>query len=366
MSTSRAALVAQLNQLIGELHIPISIESPWELTPSLILAVLESMLRKRLPVPQALRDARDVKAKSQTMKIFLDYAADLLEGEQDLSEVDSERLALGGWDEVVFVGEVLCWLGSKRGYIPDVDVQQPHWNTMTEISLDLRNLSLAESHVLDSVPLPPRAKLVRTTHTSLSKLDTHSPSSTSGISHVSEATQATSYLRRPVFKTSERIRTRVVASPSPVSSSSPGSRTPRCIHELERPSPSPKYVHLPPTAQSDTSDDDDEVDTSVSTECPSGIFHPPKEVSIRRTGWIEPVDIGEELRSFEDSHPVAKRSPKTPRSGPRSYPHTPVASGGPRRVVTRLNSPTQHALALLNERAKLTQELAALKISAAR
>ena len=64
-------LTSTLNALIAALGIPITIEAPYELTPSLLLALLESITRRRLPVPQAVRRARDAQSRVQAMKIFL-------------------------------------------------------------------------------------------------------------------------------------------------------------------------------------------------------------------------------------------------------------------------------------------------------
>lgn len=68
------ALVADLNALLDALSLSsarLVLEAVQDLTPSLILAILESMLRARLPIPQATRDARDKSSKVDAMKIFL-------------------------------------------------------------------------------------------------------------------------------------------------------------------------------------------------------------------------------------------------------------------------------------------------------
>ena len=163
-----AALVQQLNALIHSLHIPISIESAWELTPSLILAILESTLRKRLPIPQALRQARDLESKTRVMEMFLQYVEDLAEDILGLQDVDPERLALGEWDEVVFIGEVLCQLANSRGHSVDAGMQPPTWNKLaTRLTLDLRNLSLGEGYSYDpDSPSPSPVKSVRSPLTS--------------------------------------------------------------------------------------------------------------------------------------------------------------------------------------------------------
>ncbi len=72
------SLVKQLNQLLIYLHIPIPpLDSPLDLTPLLLLAILESLLGARLAIPPKLRDvavsktAEAFTAKVQCMKIFL-------------------------------------------------------------------------------------------------------------------------------------------------------------------------------------------------------------------------------------------------------------------------------------------------------
>jgi hypothetical protein len=50
-------LVSTLNILLDNLEIPLEIESPLDLTPSLILAILESTLQTRLPLSTNLRQA---------------------------------------------------------------------------------------------------------------------------------------------------------------------------------------------------------------------------------------------------------------------------------------------------------------------
>lgn len=64
-------LVVSLNKLLAGLDLPFQLETPLDLTPSLLLAVLESLLESRLPISQATRDSRDLPSKVHAMKIFL-------------------------------------------------------------------------------------------------------------------------------------------------------------------------------------------------------------------------------------------------------------------------------------------------------
>ena len=100
---------------------------------------------------------------------------------------------------------------------------------------------------------------------------------------------------------------------------------------------------------------------------------PAKKTPVRYTGWIEPVDEEEEIRSFEAKRRIQRglsrlevtRTPRTvPDYGGGLSLGSPLKSPSTSthgRVLTRHNSPTQHTLALMNERAKLLEELAALK-----
>ena len=381
--SSHTLLVLHLNQLFEELQIPIAIESPWELTPLLILATLESMLRKRLPVTQTLRQSRDLGAKTKTMEILLLCLADYVAGAgSDVRDVDPKRLALGEWDEVVFVGGVLCWLGRDRGYLTDAAVQLPFLSgSDASTATKPENTSSPGDHAYDSDPPSPSPfrSSTRSTLTSRenSALFTNSStrqadSDTAVLSILPQIPTRVSLptdvdLPEPKFLSELLPKSRTRANISSTASIRSKQSTPRCIHEVEEPfvirsrARPAKADHLAPELDTDP-------DSSISSECPSGIFHPPKNTPVRHTGWIEPVDIDEELRSFETTHNASVLSSvartTTPRAtarvGQSPATRTPVV-GAPQRLVTRHNSPTQHALTLLNERAKLMQDLAGLK-----
>ncbi|KAH7099967.1 hypothetical protein BKA62DRAFT_620632 [Auriculariales sp. MPI-PUGE-AT-0066] len=134
-----ARLVSSLNDLLNALDLgTIIVESPEDLTPSLLLAILESMLRARLPISRETREARTRSAKVEAMKIFLGtIEADILREEVGLAQLDPRALADGNWNEVVFVSHVLVWLGQQIGFIPcteDDDDESPfrtvnlHWS----------------------------------------------------------------------------------------------------------------------------------------------------------------------------------------------------------------------------------------------
>ncbi|KAG7445531.1 uncharacterized protein BT62DRAFT_994539 [Guyanagaster necrorhizus] len=122
-------LVNQLNELLTALRIPIPIESPTDLTPSLLLAILECLLSSRLPLPTSIRQAavsqspaRRAEAQSarvHCMKIFLGILeTDILkDNDMGLSGVDPRKLATGECAEVMLVAEALCWIGQQAGLV---------------------------------------------------------------------------------------------------------------------------------------------------------------------------------------------------------------------------------------------------------
>lgn len=249
----------------------------------------------------------------------------------------------------------------------DSIAERPSWHgNSASGTFDSGSLSLAGSPRYDSDPPSPSLRSMLTSrsvansnllpNSAIRRLD-----SSAALSAVSQV-----HPRRPGDSPSNHK----AGSPS-VASLNSRPHTPRCIHELERPGSS--HGQAPPS-QVDYADlGTPKAGSSVSSECPSGIFHPSRKTPIRRTGWIEPLDIDEELFSFEAarrhnaaSSLQAQRPRATQLSAQSFSARTPPVAGVPRRVITRHNSPTQHTLALLNERAKLTQELARLKTPVAR
>ncbi|OJA18192.1 hypothetical protein AZE42_07264 [Rhizopogon vesiculosus] len=126
------------------------------MTPSLLLAVLESILQSRFPIPASIHASRSSLAKVQAfMKIFLGgvLECDVLPSDKDvgLADLDLRRIAegLGGWGETLFVGELLCLLRRKQTIIDalvgddsegNVDLQPqcccaqnfPTWDCLTQ------------------------------------------------------------------------------------------------------------------------------------------------------------------------------------------------------------------------------------------
>jgi len=107
-----------LNNLLTSLGIPISLASPLDLTPTLLLAILESTLESRLPLPPGVREAHTPQTEVEAVKIFLGVLGNDVLG-VDLSQVDPRKLARGEWDECVYVGGLLVHVAKKEGLMGD-------------------------------------------------------------------------------------------------------------------------------------------------------------------------------------------------------------------------------------------------------
>ncbi|KAH7923358.1 hypothetical protein BV22DRAFT_1130738 [Leucogyrophana mollusca] len=358
---SQSNLIPTLNNLLTALDLPFTLETPTDLTPSLLLAVLESILESRLPIPQSIRESRKGSAKVEAMKVFLGVLeCDVLEMDVGLSDVDPYKLAEGTWDEVVFVGELLCWLGKRRGIIVIESNAPSHPDLDLSSSILLRpeptvNTPPSLSHITD-VPRHPRvaSPSMRSTatmsvHTDLSMHSSHTSSDTSILGSLA-STHRTVHARTP----------------------SPPFTRPQCIHEVADPS----FI-LPPDQSLESSFDSDAQHSlcDCSTESPSP--HP-----VRYTGYIGEVDSEAELRSFAASKrrvtPMHRNSGlysadghSTPRMPSSTQGRTPPGRTPPstqsrtpssqRRVIAHHASPTEDTITLMNERARLLSELASLR-----
>ncbi|KAJ7263173.1 hypothetical protein B0H12DRAFT_294588 [Mycena haematopus] len=120
INVSSEVLTSQLNQLLASLKISINLETHLQLTPSLLIAILESLMSARLNISQDLRETlgSSSAAKVQCMKIFLGVLqSDILKEDVGISTVDPRRLARGEDKETLFVARLLCWYGRDRGLI---------------------------------------------------------------------------------------------------------------------------------------------------------------------------------------------------------------------------------------------------------
>lgn len=147
-------LVEQLNDLLQILNINLSIpiESPMDLTPSLLIAILESLLGSRIPTSTEPKGGVEDMKKVQDMKIFLGVLEhDILGMDVGLSDVDPRRLARGEWDDVVYVAEILCWIGTQLRE----SCQTPIEETMVMGESQPIGLGIYESPVDSAFPSSP-------------------------------------------------------------------------------------------------------------------------------------------------------------------------------------------------------------------
>ncbi|KAI0662186.1 hypothetical protein C8Q70DRAFT_890025, partial [Cubamyces menziesii] len=349
-------LVDDLNELMERLgmKLPFPLESPFDLTPSLLLGILESILEDRLPIPPAVRASRDFASKVQAMKIFLGvFENDVLGGGVDvgLSDVDPRRLAAGNEDEVIFVGELLRWLGRQRGILPP----SPGPSRANDPAAVPPTLPL---HVRKRAASPSTQSTVTSgVHSSLSMTrPTLAETDTTVMSVASEPLAPLPHAQLPnlpSFRAPADHETSRRASGSSNGSRSRSTSTtraqPRCIHELEDPS----FVVEGAEPDESLFDGDSTsvcrcAHTSAEAEVEAGEEFgdlgddlpatPTTPQPVRRSGWIDHA---------EDTSHLAREDERLSASTSTS-----------RRIVTPHNAPTEYTLALLNERARLWDELA--------
>ncbi|KAF8634622.1 hypothetical protein AX15_000799 [Amanita polypyramis BW_CC] len=134
-------LVQQLNDLLHilDINLSIPIESPTDLTPSLLIAILESLLGTRIPLneyavaeaPWHKPETVESMNKVQNMKIFLGMLEhDVLGMDVGLSDVDPRSLARGEWNDIFYVAEILSWIGEQL---------QEAYRTPTEETVAMQN-----------------------------------------------------------------------------------------------------------------------------------------------------------------------------------------------------------------------------------
>jgi len=409
--SSTQVLVAQLNSLLTNLNIPIPLQSPTDLTPSLLLAILESLLSARLPLSPSLRqtlsppsqhqspntanEARN-NAKIQAMKVFLGvFENDLLQMDVGLSDVDPRRLARGEWDEVVFVGELLCWVANKVGLGVGETTQvrtSPVLDMNTDVGRHAENEDVGETrgdHTRSASPA--------TTTT------THNSTNTDLSMHFSRREDSnTSIGTSHSYSYSHSDSFNHITSPYPSTSTPSQPPRPRCIHEIEEPS----LILSPESDSTFHTHPSNPANESMYCTCPDPDPHRSPTAGdalqsrVRYTGYIQPVDEDWELASFEASrrHSVSTIGPSridrsdTRDAGrrtsnyntsevsqslakPRIRPNTQAV---PPPLLTKKPTPPQpirddqpsrtqhththaHTLALLTERARLLVEMATLK-----
>ncbi|KAI0771431.1 hypothetical protein BC629DRAFT_1595666 [Irpex lacteus] len=372
------AIVEDLNALLKNISVPVVLESLHDLAPSLLVVTLELILQDRLPIPQATRTAKDVESRDN----------------EALQEMDPRMLAIGEWDELVTVAEALVAVGrayglvseSSSGSAEDVTTSpQTHARSAAPTSQDDSvDPFWVPRQTERSVPSPRSLAPIKTQRS----MRTSARSSTLGSTSIvcdSPSSFSSSYGRSRPIETSFATTAPTVSSGSPLtlyrsddrsyetgsssrsrpggSSSTSTKSVPRCIHEVEDPEDdiSRSFDESLSLAERSITD---------SSILPSMQKNTMKKTPVRYSGWIEPVDDEEEIRSFEARQRSRFSNLRSPRARP-DYggglsnasgltPKTPSTST-PGRLLTRHNSPSQHTLALMNERAKLLEELASLK-----
>jgi hypothetical protein len=378
------SLTDTLNRLLANLHLQFVLESPADLTPTMLLAILECILQSRLPISIAVRASRSEAAKVEAMKIFLGVLEnDILQMDVGLSEVDPRKLAAGEWDEVVFVGELLCWLGRQSGILTDDapgDKLQAGEEEKDDELEDVFGKALdntVSSNSRGSAGSPStRSSMTDSANTGLSML--------SGSNRGSDTT-----VMSMSFDDARSISPPITPQPAhragdheaPIATAH--RRRPHCIHELE----DETFVlrALRDTSTDETVELDSEADFSTSScDCPTGISGN-SPAPVRYTGWLEEVDNDLEIESFEADRRnralnnsmsksrsysalgrSAGRNFSAPSTSSNFFSHSEGSYVVSQGVLTRHNSPTQHTLALMNERAKLLAELASLNTAATR
>lgn len=404
------------------------------------------------------------------MKVFLGVLGDDVIGvDIGLAEVDPRRLAYGEWDETIFVGRVLIWIGGEldiidRSELPDFIKDTVAANLTTSTFAQASTNQAPRQILLDQGPpatdfdkaLDPRTRLKaqldggRPPSRSFEGPSTAGPSTSrlSAISSLSFQPDSTSSPIRPIRTRSAYVPEPPRRSPSPPHTSLDTSiaTTSSCNcdpdqtsstgcscftdatatgpggydteeetdNDEQTPRTGPSRSSFPPTTRSISHQlfNRDNISPSPLPD-PNDLFSPAsvsrsstpvaesshftannttRNTSVRRSGWIEPVNHERDLRSFEAARANASRmreksqslstleslsrgasryGERTPgRSGSleeRIASRTPSSLGRGnssrfQHQVTRHTSPTQHALALLKERARLLEELAELKL----
>jgi len=345
------ALTTTLNALLKGLRLPFVLESPLDLTPWMLLAVLECILEYRLPLSKEVRESRSDLDKVEAMKIFLGVLeTDIIKMDVGLSDVDPRALARGEEHETVFVGELLCWLGQKSGILP-LGFKQAAAAPPPKEEGEVATVAEEEDDEDEDVFGKARDNTTSST-TSNRRTRAATPSTRSSLTDSAHTTLSMVNASHPETDTSVMTMSfdddRTITPPP----------TPRVFAQQPSPHsthPSPQVDHSPEIPETRIGGEDDVSYCDCSTQ---------QGIPIQHTGWLQTVDHEEEVRNFLAGHSAntIHRMAYTPKAV--SYAGLGYSSGGPPRLMTRHTSPSQHRLALLNEKARLLTELANLNISA--
>ena len=275
-------LTDSLNDLLDRLRLPFVLDTPLDLTPSLLLAILESLLQSRLPVSSSIRESRSDAAKIQAMKIFLGILeTDVVNEDIGLSDIDPRRLAAGEWEEVVFIAKLLCWLGKQTGLLPSKH------NSSARLPKGSSSVADGSAESRGSITFPStRSTTTNSINSTLSFDREYQESDTTLQSMHSDVAEIQ-------LQGDERLSSRMDPR-----------HLPRCIHELEDPSflaQTDEGDLLRAEHESLSRDTDDIADTYCDCSREEGPHTPfdSKDRSVRYGGHIQEVDAGLELRTFE-------------------------------------------------------------------
>ncbi|KAI5118696.1 hypothetical protein M0805_003352 [Coniferiporia weirii] len=370
-------IVLTLNSLLTSLEIPLILESPLDLTPSLILAIFESMLKTRLPISPETRRSATHPARVAAMKIFIGVLEDDVLGvEIGLGEIDPRRLAEGRRDEVVLVAQVLCWLAKRMNYV-------------SQDGLSVGNIAPSANTTMrepgfggDAPPSPSMHSTASTSRgSSLLMHTTRSLGESQTTASNRDASEAgSSFLNAPPSY-------HHTTSFSDSYDTLPGFSRHRELEDFPLPRRRRRHeAHSLEQEEEEEGEDRevaDEGGEETGTHEDGSFCHCATEVSsypmvtprIRTTGYLERMNLDEEIKSFESSrdesvirdihsrfhtHTHSASRPKPRLSGTSIHtppPRSPRTHNSP-GIITRHTSPSQHTLALLNERARLLAELA--------
>ncbi|KIJ58711.1 hypothetical protein HYDPIDRAFT_44390 [Hydnomerulius pinastri MD-312] len=99
-------LLPSLNDLLEALDLPFTLDTPTDLTPSLLLAILESLINARLPIPNAcdvLRGGTDTDEQEQSVD------------DSQLDLAGAGGVSVDGWAAEIGLGEASSCVGLRGG-----------------------------------------------------------------------------------------------------------------------------------------------------------------------------------------------------------------------------------------------------------
>lgn len=319
-----ALLVDQLNHILLSVNLPISLISPTDLTPSLLIAILECILDMHITLVDRNKESKNSRhSKIQNMKIFLGVLeTDILDSEVDLSEIDPRRLADGEWDEVFYIGELLCWIGRKMGLVDTEGRANPSASSSSKVLLNASPLQSS------SRPRSPKSQLDLDAESLFQGGSTITGSTRRSLGIVSPFPKVVGESDTSVFTAHDDEESDEEHEYSDGVSDILGGLSPfkrpepiaaRCIHEVTSPldsllfstGPAPSTPrqgvnqgpHNPPSLASNSTHDIDaplERNFLGNSDSISNLSYP----SVRYSGFIEPVDEDFELESFEHSRSI--------------------------------------------------------------